>query len=115
MSHKVINKTISDLGICTRRKAEILIRNKKTLVNGLIIDIGMKINPCKNILKKELNNSFYKIVITERISKQIRRIISFLGLSEIELHPIKVGNISLGILREGELIKIESYQLRKNK
>ena len=116
MSFKITNKTISDSCICSRRKAEILIRDKKVLINGIIIEIVMKVNPGKiNILKKELNHSFHKIVFMERGNRQIRRSISLLVSKVIDLQRNKVGKISLGKLKIGELRKIESSQLRKHK
>ena len=40
-----INKFLSHYGICSRRKAEILINEKKVLVNGMFAHNGMKVNP----------------------------------------------------------------------
>ena len=116
MSSKITNKRISNSCICSRKKSEILISDKKVLVNGKIVEIVMKVYPCKiNILKKELNHSFHKIVFMERGNRQIRRSISLLVSKVIDLQSIKVGKISLGKLKIGELRKIESSQLRKHK
>ncbi|MBK17188.1 MAG: pseudouridine synthase [Prochlorococcus sp. SP3034] len=59
MIYQRINKTLSIYGICSRRKAELLIRDKKVLVNGIIATIGMKVDPEKDII----------IVNGKRISK----------------------------------------------
>jgi len=54
-----INKAIADLGICSRRKAETLIKEKKVKVNGeLVIDLSLKVDPEKDkieIIGKELS------------------------------------------------------------
>ena len=50
MIYQRINKTLSSYGFCSRRKAEVLIRENKVLVNGLNASIGMKVNPEKDII-----------------------------------------------------------------
>ena len=39
-----INKILANYGICSRRKADHMIRDGKILVNGSIAEIGMKVN-----------------------------------------------------------------------
>jgi len=46
-----IQKIISEAGICSRRRAEELIKNGKVLVNGRIANIGDKANPEKDEIK----------------------------------------------------------------
>jgi 23S rRNA pseudouridine2605 synthase len=51
-----LNKYISQSGICSRRKADELIKKGKAKVNGEIIkDLGVKINPEKDIVEVEGN------------------------------------------------------------
>jgi len=40
-----INKVLANYGICSRRKADLMIRDGKVLINGSIAEIGMKVNP----------------------------------------------------------------------
>lgn len=40
-----INKVIASYGICSRRKVDLMIRDRKIVVNGSIAVIGMKVNP----------------------------------------------------------------------
>jgi len=54
-----INKVIANCGVCSRRKVDSMIREKKILVNGSLAVIGMKVNPNKDsilINGKELEN-----------------------------------------------------------
>lgn len=44
MIYQRINKLLSQQAICSRRRAEILIKEKKVIVNGQIAQIGMKVN-----------------------------------------------------------------------
>jgi len=51
-----LNKYIAQSGICSRRKADELIKEGKIKVNGEIIkDLGAKINPEKDIVEVEGN------------------------------------------------------------
>ena len=55
-----INKVIANHGICSRRKVDSLIKDKKILVNGNPAAIGMKVNPSVDDIKidgKKLGNS----------------------------------------------------------
>ena len=46
-----INKYIAECGVCSRRKADVLIQNKKVLVNGNIIDtLGTMIDEDKDVV-----------------------------------------------------------------
>ncbi len=40
-----LQKFLADLGICSRRKAEILISSGEVLVNGVAVELGRKIDP----------------------------------------------------------------------
>ncbi len=51
MNYQRINKVLSSYGICSRRKAEILIKEKKVLVNGMIAELGMKVNLTSDSIK----------------------------------------------------------------
>lgn len=47
-----LNKYIAECGICSRRKADILIESGKVLVNDIVIkDLGVKIDDTKDIVK----------------------------------------------------------------
>ena len=50
MVYQRINKALSYQGVCSRRKAELLIRDKKVLVNGMIASVGMKVDPEKDVI-----------------------------------------------------------------
>ena len=112
MSSTRINKTISDLIICSRRKSEILIKDKEILVNGIIADFGMKVNPKMDTIKKEKNQSHYKIFMTEGSNRKTIQFTSFLP-SQVKDLQIKQGSISLGKLKEGKLRRIEDSILNK--
>ena len=54
-----INKILANYGICSRRKADNMIRDERILINGSIAEIGMKVNIDSDIIHidgKELNN-----------------------------------------------------------
>ena len=45
-----IQKVLSDAGYCSRRKAEELIIRGKVKVNGHPAEIGMKVDPAKDLI-----------------------------------------------------------------
>ena len=70
MSSQRLNKKISDLLICSRRKAEILIKEKKVLVNAKIDEEAMKVNPKIDTNKKDINKSHYEILMKEKRNRK---------------------------------------------
>ncbi len=77
MIYQRINKVLSQQAICSRRRAEILIKEKKVMVNGQLAEIGMKVNPeldrinvngkdinCQNFSSKLILINKPKFVIT---------------------------------------------------
>ncbi len=59
MTSQRINKVLANYGICSRRKVDLMIRDRKILVNGTLAEIGMKVNPNHDsiyINGKELKN-----------------------------------------------------------
>ena len=40
-----INKVLANYGVCSRRKVDLMIKDRKILVNGSLAVIGMKVNP----------------------------------------------------------------------
>ena len=57
-SHR-INKVLANFGICSRRKADLMIQDRKILINGSIAEVGMKVNPdldCIQVNGIELKN-----------------------------------------------------------
>ena len=113
MSSTRINKKIFDLLICSRRKAELLIKEKKILVNGIIAEVGMNVNPKIDPIKKETTQSHYEILMSEGRNRKTIQFNSFFPSQVIDLQ-IKHVIMSLGKLKEGEFIRIEDPILIKS-
>ena len=59
MNNQRINKILANYGICSRRKADYMIRDRKILINGSIAEIGMKVDIDSDIIQvngKELKS-----------------------------------------------------------
>ena len=59
LSSQRINKILANYGICSRRKADHMIRNSEIFINGAIAEIGMKVNIDSDIIHvngEELKN-----------------------------------------------------------
>ena len=69
----------------------------KKLQSGLTID-GKKLQPVKITKANDLTVG---LVLTEGINRQIRRMLGRLGYRVADLKRIKVGNLTLGKLKEG--------------
>ena len=116
MSYQRINKNLSHYGICSRRKVEILIKEKEVLNNWLYARLDMKVNfnfdnifenakKAKSciikIIEDNHKNFILRIEFKEGINKQIRKISSLLVYKVLDLKIIGVGKIFLSNL-EGE-------------
>ena len=72
-----LNKYIAQSGICSRRKADELIKEGKVKVNGEIVkDLGAKINPEKDIV--EINGNIIK-PIEKKIYIKIYKPVGYLS------------------------------------
>ncbi|MBD3311336.1 MAG: pseudouridine synthase [Candidatus Magasanikbacteria bacterium] len=100
-----LQKYIANLGFCSRRRAEELIKLGKIKVNGRIAEIGMKINPEEDevgIENQILNTDTDKIYIavnkpvgyvTSTSSKQGKSVIDLLDKSKIKRRVYPVGRL----------------------
>ena len=62
LNWKRINKILSHLGICSRRKTDFTIRDKRILINLLLAEIDMKVAPDMDNIK--VNSEELKILKT---------------------------------------------------
>ena len=80
MVRQRINKVLANYGICSRRKADLLIKEGKILVNGSFASIGMKINLDLDNIKingQELKNiMLHYCTCTHEAQKQVHYILS---------------------------------------
>ena len=62
-----------------------------------------KTKPCKIVVSKRNNQSTqFNIIITEGKKRQIRNMMKTLGFRVLDLQRIRIGNLKLGKLKEGE-------------
>ena len=71
MIYQRINKVLSQQAICSRRRAEILIKEKKVMVNGQVAEIGMKVNlelDCIKVNGRDVNRKNFssKLIIINK-------------------------------------------------
>ena len=87
----------------------------KKLETGIKIKTG-RTYPCeiKNFNQGKHATKF-SIVLHEGKNRQIRRMIYALGYEILDLKRIRVGNISLGRLKEGEYRKLTNSEVKKMK
>ena len=45
LNNQRLNKVLANYGICSRRKADFMIRDRKVYINGSLAQIGMSVNP----------------------------------------------------------------------
>lgn len=84
----------------------------KRMSNGLPV-LGTKTKPC---VVRQLGNRSFKIVLTQGLNRQIRRMCEFLGFDVMTLKRIRVMNITLANLPVGKwrnLSFAESEELSK--
>ena len=96
-----VNKTISDSFI-------------RGLAGGVpLVELGVTTRKCH---VKKLSNKTFKIILTQGYNRQIRRMCEYFGYRVVELERVRIMNITLGDLKEGEYrdITAQEYgQLKK--
>ena len=96
-----VNKPISDSFI-------------RGLAGGVpLVELGVTTRKCH---VKKLSNKTFKIILTQGYNRQIRRMCEYFGYRVVELERVRIMNITLGDLNEGEYrdITAQEYgQLKK--
>ena len=96
-----VNKPISDSFI-------------RGLAGGVpLVELGVTTRKCH---VKKLSNKTFKIILTQGYNRQIRRMCEYFGYSVVDLERVRIMNITLGDLKEGEYrdITAQEYgQLKK--
>ena len=96
-----VNKPISDSFI-------------RGLAGGVpLVELGVTTRKCH---VEKLSNKTFKIILTQGYNRQIRRMCEYFGYRVVELERVRIMNITLGDLKEGEYrdITAQEYgQLKK--
>ena len=70
-----------------------------------VIINGKATKPCQAFL---IDNYTFKIILTEGMYHQIRIMVKMQKNEVVNLHRIRIGNIHIDDLKEGEIIKIDN-------
>lgn len=95
-----VNKPISDSFI-------------RGLAGGVpLVELGVTTRKCH---VKKLSNKTFKIILTQGYNRQIRRMCEYFGYRVVELERVRIMNITLGDLKEGEYrdVTTQEYELLK--
>ena len=84
----------------TGRQAEAIIRRYKHVIT----------KPCK-VLK--IDDYTFNIILTQGLNRQIRRMCAALGNNVLKLKRVRIMNIVLGDLKEGEFRQVEGRELKE--
>jgi 23S rRNA pseudouridine2604 synthase len=71
--------------------------------------LGTVTKPCK---VKRIGAATFRIVLTQGLNRQIRRMCSFFGYKVLRLQRVRIINISLGDLRPGQWRHLEPAEVR---
>ena len=106
MSIYKFNTMLTYYNFSSRRKTEILLKEKKILINALIIGLGNKINADKKeffqINIKFLEYGTLKVTLKKGMNSQTRKISSVLGFKILDLIRVGFRKISLRTLKESD-------------
>ena len=79
--------------------------------NGIYLhELGVKTRKCK---VKKLNKNTFSIVLTQGLNRQIRRMCAFLGMKVQKLKRVRIVNIKLDGLAEGEYRNLRDDEVKK--
>ena len=93
-------------------KGHLTKEDKRQLESGVVIDNEYKTAPAKiTVLKISKVSTSVEITIHEGKNRQIRKMFSKFGYEVIELKRIKIGNISIGNLKEGKFRNLSKKEI----
>ena len=64
---------------------------------------------------ERVSDNIFKIVLTQGINRQIRRMCSYFGYNVIKLKRIRIMNIKLGELKQGKWRQVTNHELKELK
>ena len=73
-------------------------------------ELGVKTRPCK---VKKVDAYTFRIILTQGLNRQIRRMCAYFNFRVVTLNRIRIMNIPLGDLKEGEWREIKGRELRE--
>jgi 23S rRNA pseudouridine2605 synthase len=83
---------------------------KEELERGLLLDDGMTSPAALSQISREPPYN-YSIVIHEGRTRQVRRMFAYLGYLVKDLKRVRIGNLKLGDLKEGEFRKLSPQEV----
>ena len=93
MSLNRLQKIISESGLLSRRKADLLIKQVRVTLNGRQAILGEK---------KVNRKTLLKVIQKKGLNRQIRKITTLLGHLVQDLQRISISNINSNSLQEGK-------------
>jgi 23S rRNA pseudouridine2605 synthase len=91
---------------------EITTDEKNRLEKGIVLEDG-KTAPAKISNIKANQEHTYSVIIHEGRKRQVRRMFESLGCRVLGLRRIRVGGLTLGDLKEGEVREVPAAEIRK--
>lgn len=73
-------------------------------------ELGVKTRPCK---VKKVDAYTFRIILTQGLNRQIRRMCAYFNFHVVTLKRIRIMNVQLGELKEGEWREIKGRELRE--
>ncbi len=99
------------------KEYEVRVRERVTadFIHGMsegvwLSELGVKTRPCK---VKKVDAYTFRIILTQGLNRQIRRMCAYFNFHVVTLKRIRIMNIQLGELKEGEWREIKGRELRE--
>lgn len=99
------------------KEYEVCVRERITadFIRGMsegvwLSELGVKTRPCK---VKKVDAYTFRIILTQGLNRQIRRMCAYFNFRVVTLKRIRIMNIQLGDLKEGEWREIKGRELRE--
>lgn len=99
------------------KEYEVRVRERITadFIHGMsegvwLSELGVKTRPCK---VKKVDAYTFRIILTQGLNRQIRRMCTYFNFHVVTLKRIRIMNVQLGELKEGEWREIKGRELRE--